>query len=478
MSDKDIIFITAYKDINRNNWEHYSASNDYYINYFYNLANNIKYKLIVYLEDDIRNQITNSNKFNDNIIFENLNEVDTFYDKYLENDIKIINSDIYRKKIPEWRCHSPEHLYSEYNLINHSKINFVRHTRELYSDYKFYAWIDFGRMNCDIDNIPKNLNISLIPENKITYHFVNNVPSSRKNEDEMLTTHEVFILGSSFIVPTDLVIPFEKLFEDKLIEWQEKYITDDDQNLVLQIYFDNPELFNQLKHNKWYGMYEKLQYKEDNIKFIPKIFVQTSKHKPEQYVIDNICSKCPSYQYLHFNDEEIIQFFKENYIEEFKNVIEKFNSLENGAHKADLFRYYFLYLNGGVYMDSDMMIEMNIDKLLEDNLFVSILGSHHQCGELIVNAFIGVNPKNDIIYKALIDAYNIDNNSLKSFYHTLCRNLFIIYNNNKRNIKTNLFKEEKWENVMRRGYDFSNTYNENNEVVLRHYCIDKKIPKI
>lgn len=258
MTDKDIIFVTAYKDINRKEWEYYNASNDYYINYFYNLANNIKYKLIVYLEDDIRSIITNNAQFNDNIIFKNLNEVDTFYNKYIENDRKIINSDIYRKKIPEWRSNSPEHLYSEYNLINHSKINFVRHTKELYSEYKFYAWIDFGRMNGDIDNIPKNLNISLIPENKITYHFVNNPPTSRENEDEMLTTHQVFILGSSFIVPTDLVMPFEKLFEDKLIEWQEKYITDDDQNLVLQIYFDNPELFNQLKHDKWYGMYSKL----------------------------------------------------------------------------------------------------------------------------------------------------------------------------------------------------------------------------
>ena len=477
MTNNEIIFTTAYKDINRKNWDHYKATNEYYINYFNTLVDNIKYKLIVYVEDDIKNKFLNSKQFNDNIIFKNLNDVDTFYNKYIEIDKKIINSDIYKKKIPEWIKHSPEHLYSEYNLINHSKINFVQHTRYLYPDYKFYAWIDFGRMNEDVDNVPKNLNISLIPNNKITYHFVNEPPINRESEDQMLTQHVVYLLGSSFIVPSDLVAPFKNLWEDKLIDWQKRYITDDDQNLVLQLYFDNPELFNKIKHDKWYNMYSTLIKKDNIISYIPKIFLQTSKNKPEQYVIDKICSMCPSYKYLHFNDEEIIQFFKDNYIEEFSNIIEKFNSIKNGAHKTDLFRYYFLYINGGVYMDSDMMIEMNIDKLLKDNLFVSILGSHHQCGDLIVNAFIGVNPKNEIIYNALVNVYNIDNRDLVSFYHVLCRNLFLIYNKKKYDFKTNLFREEKWENVMERGYDFSKTYNENNETVLIHYCIDKKIPK-
>ena len=139
MPDNEIIFTTAFKDINRKNWKHYNATNDYYINYFYNLATTITYKLIVYLDDDIRSVIANNKQFNDNIIFKNLNDVDTFYNKYIENDRKIMNSDIYKKKIPEWRSHLPEHLYSEYNLINHSKISFVRHTKDLYPDYKFYA---------------------------------------------------------------------------------------------------------------------------------------------------------------------------------------------------------------------------------------------------------------------------------------------------------------------------------------------------
>ena len=254
-----IIFTTAFKDINRNNWKHYNLSNGRYIDYFYTLANNIKYKLIVYLEQDIKDNVCKNRTFNDNIIFKDMNDVDTFYNKFIENDRKIINSDIYKAKITDSRKNSPEHVFSEYNLINHSKINFVSHTMKLYPEFTHYAWIDFGRMNENISNVPTDINMSLIPNNKITYHFVNEPPVNRDDEHEMLKQHVVYLLGSSFIVPQNLISTFEKLWEEKLINWQERYITDDDQNLVLQIYFDDPNLFHKIHYDKWYGMYNALK---------------------------------------------------------------------------------------------------------------------------------------------------------------------------------------------------------------------------
>ena len=204
--------------------------------------------------------IVNKNKtFEKNIIFENLNNVNTFYNTFIENDKKIIESDIYKNKIPDYRKISPEHVYSEYNLINHSKINFVRHTKMLYPNYLFYAWIDFGRMNDANENIPQTVNISLLPTNKITYHFVNEPPTNPINEHDMLKSNEVFLLGSSFIVPNNLVETFELIWKQKLLVWQNIFITDDDQNLVLQLYFDNPKLFHKIKNPKWYNMYYNLR---------------------------------------------------------------------------------------------------------------------------------------------------------------------------------------------------------------------------
>jgi len=259
MDNQEIIFVTAFKDINRDKWEHYYLSNGRYIDYFYTLANNIKYKLVVYLENDIKEIVTNNKTFNSNVIFKDLNSVDTFFNKFIDNDRIIINSDAYKNKIPSYRKILPEHLHSEYNLINHSKINFVNDTKKLFPDHLFYAWIDFGRMNEDLDNVPRNIDISLIPTNKITYHCVNNTPDTVINEYEMLASNCVYFLGSSFIVPNYLVETFESLWEKKLVKWQEIGVTDDDQNLIIQLYFDNPELFHKIKHDKWYGMYSTLR---------------------------------------------------------------------------------------------------------------------------------------------------------------------------------------------------------------------------
>ena len=108
MTINEIIFVTAFKDINRTNWEHYNRSTELYIDYFYTLSDNIKYKLIVYLETDIKNIVVKNKTFNENIIFEDLNNVKTFLNKFIEKDNKIIESEIYKNKVPDYRKKSPE----------------------------------------------------------------------------------------------------------------------------------------------------------------------------------------------------------------------------------------------------------------------------------------------------------------------------------------------------------------------------------
>ena len=76
----DIIFVTAFKDINRENWEYFSRGNDTYLNNFLKLAKNIDYLLIVYLEPSMIEKIKDI-QFNNNIIFKNMIDVDTFYYK-------------------------------------------------------------------------------------------------------------------------------------------------------------------------------------------------------------------------------------------------------------------------------------------------------------------------------------------------------------------------------------------------------------
>jgi mannosyltransferase OCH1-like enzyme len=205
---------------------------------------------------------------------------------------------------------------------------------------------------------------------------------------------------------------------------------------------------------------------------ISKIIFQTSIKKPESYIIDKILSHCPpDWTYLHFNDEEAISFLKENYLEEFKNIVYKFNQMPSGAHKADLFRYYFLYIKGGVFIDSDAMIETNIENVIQDYHFFSVQSLEP---DLIFQGFIGCTPGNVIVYEALQYAYDINIEHLKSYYFLFCRILHNIVHSEAHSSSDNKIKLY---NERHRNNDCAETYDENNQILLIHYYRHKTIPK-
>ena len=256
MNNNDkIIFVTAYKNIGRHNWKFFQRNFEDYCFYFMNLANNIKYNLVCYIEDDVKGYLKSKFKFNDNILFENLNKVDSFLKKYNNLTKDIINSEDYQNKIPNDRKTNPEHLHSEYNTMNFSKLNFLKFTKEKYDCYDFYAWIDFGCIRMwSMDSIPKNINLQLLKE-KITFHCFS-IPDIKNkiHEYDMLKSHEIFFDGSQFIIHKSFIDLFENLCEKKIIDWIKINTTDDDQNLFLQIYYDNPSLFELVINDEYYSL--------------------------------------------------------------------------------------------------------------------------------------------------------------------------------------------------------------------------------
>jgi hypothetical protein len=227
-------------------------TNDEYFEYFFKLAKNIKYNLVVYVDNNIKTLLLSKMTFGPNIIFKNRTDVFTFIDKYLDDDKKIISSENYKNKIPNERKQNPEHIYSEYNLINHSKINFVSNARDCYPEYSFYSWIDFGYAR-EEKFIPKNLMVYNLPH-KIIYHNIL-TPLQYISPDDMLKTGDIYMTGSSYIVHKSLVYKFEKLYDKKIKDWHSNFITDDDQSLVLQLYFENPDLFHLIQNNNWFSLF-------------------------------------------------------------------------------------------------------------------------------------------------------------------------------------------------------------------------------
>lgn len=206
---------------------------------------------------------------------------------------------------------------------------------------------------------------------------------------------------------------------------------------------------------------------------IPSMIVQTSRSKPPEYIVNMIKELSMGWDYKHFDDKEVIQFFNDHPIAEFPNVVQKFFSFNYGEHRADLFRYYYLYVKGGVYFDTDAMIETNINNIVKNYEYFSVNSSYFPGS--IFQGFIGCIPGHPIIYKGLHDIYHIDNAQLiakPENFHDICRNMygFVLDYPDKSLIK--LYEEVYGNKEVANVIDTEN----NNQLILKHYHITKKIP--
>jgi hypothetical protein len=202
---------------------------------------------------------------------------------------------------------------------------------------------------------------------------------------------------------------------------------------------------------------------------VSKIVMQKTAKKQEEYIVNQIKLNIPNdWSYINFCNGEEELFFKQNSLDEFPDIIEKWRQMPCQPHKADLFRYYYLYIYGGFFLDGDAMIYDNIENIINNNNFVTAIGLDTST---LCNAYIGTFPKNPIIYEALKDAYNIDVSKFMNNYDLLCKNLYNIVHKTKYHFKIKLYKE--YDNV--RG-ESAKVINDNGNIIIVHYYKYKIIP--
>ena len=127
---------------------------------------------------------------------------------------------------------------------------------------------------------------------------------------------------------------------------------------------------------------------------IPKIIMQTGYAKKNDSTYkEKIIKMNPSYKYKYYNNNDCINFLKKFFPQ---CVTKAFNKLKPGAFKADLFRYCYLYIKGGIYIDLDLVPLKPLDEILVSNAdFISCLENRpgrHKNG--IYQAFIACKKKN------------------------------------------------------------------------------------
>lgn len=140
-------------------------------------------------------------------------------------------------------------------------------------------------------------------------------------------------------------------------------------------------------------------------KLIPRRIIQTNENLevPEKMALatKSIIDMNPGWEYNYFTDHAAKKFLEENYgsYSEIKGVLEAYKKLNPGAYKADLFRYAYLYIMGGVYIDMGMVALAPLDDLiLEGDTFIS---PEDNGVNRVYNALIATRPRHPIIKKAI-----------------------------------------------------------------------------
>ena len=168
---------------------------------------------------------------------------------------------------------------------------------------------------------------------------------------------------------------------------------------------------------------------------IPNILFHTyyNKLKIPQYIFNGIYKYASNYEHILFNDKDTIQFLKKYFN---KKIVQRFNELKLGAHKADLLRYCYLYVYGGVYLD----IKINLIKPL-DEIFINKT-YFYTCtsvfNKTIYNGIIASKPRNIIFLKLINYIINIPlyiiNLPMRVYYLSFC---FDLYKEIKNDLKYN-----------------------------------------
>lgn len=140
---------------------------------------------------------------------------------------------------------------------------------------------------------------------------------------------------------------------------------------------------------------------------IPKKIYQSWKTKKlsdkMSQIVENTQKMNPDYSYELFDDADCRQFILTHFGPNYANA---FDILIPGAFKCDFWRYAKLYVDGGIYMDMDMVPLVPFDQMLnERDEFVSVVDSEPFAifAKLpgIFQSFIACRPKHPILLLSL-----------------------------------------------------------------------------
>lgn len=99
-------------------------------------------------------------------------------------------------------------------------------------------------------------------------------------------------------------------------------------------------------------------------------------------------------------DYEIIEWNEDNFDVSFNDFTKKAYENKKWAYVSDVARFWILYNEGGIYLDTDVEVYKPIDEFLENSAFVGFEDTHY-----LSSATIGAEKGNPVM-KMILDYYN------------------------------------------------------------------------
>jgi len=190
-----------------------------------------------------------------------------------------------------------------------------------------------------------------------------------------------------------------------------------------------------------------------NTTVIPKKVMQTyfDISKIPQKVYDNISMYANGFEHVIYDDNAAVSFLNEFYS---KDVVNAFNKLKNGAHKADLLRYCLLYTYGGIYLDIKTELITPLTDIFYSNSDIDIYVVLMHAKDGIYNGVIAAKPQNKIFLELINHILHITSTVSDMPYATFIKHFLTVLSSN---IKTPITLSKTLNSAFGKVYFFNET---------------------
>jgi protein YibB len=253
-----ICLVSAFLDIGRGDWSAFRRSIDHYFQHFKPYTQ-IPHPMVVFMDDvhveKLRALCQDAKHIQIIPINRDWMREHIYAYSRLDREREIMESDTFKGLIKH-RLHHPECSQPEYNIMQHAKIDFVVHVitnKIVEADY--YAWTDFGFFQDPSRICTQGLQLDKFNLERVNFQGIHPLINKDRSIGYTLIEAPERVGGFFYLGRPDLLLRYQELYHQVCLTFHSLNIVDDDQHIMIQCTFLQPDLFYIWVLGKWHMTY-------------------------------------------------------------------------------------------------------------------------------------------------------------------------------------------------------------------------------